>query len=217
MAKRLSDELLRRKLEAMSGENLDTAMLHGRHCRDWRHAHGGQGYGKTRDGVSLQYTHRLAYEVWVGPIPDGLKVMHACDRGCCIEPAHLMIGTQAENMQDKVARGQGYKGSEFRRGELAGGATLTNDQAAGIKALRNNVTVTVETVARRFLTNKEVVRAIWSGRSWKWLEVEDDLSPQSGPPRCGRAVKPVEVRKYEIGDPNRPRFVGKSLREALRG
>lgn len=217
MAKRRDDDILRRKLEAWSEENLETPIFNGRHCRDWRAAGDSGGYGKMWDGERLQYTHRLAYEVWIGPIPEGMKILHGCDRGCCIEVAHLMVGTQAENMADKAIRGRARNGAEFRRGELAPNATLTNDQAAGIKALRNNVTVTAERVARRFLTNEATVRAIWSGRAWKWLEVEDDLTPQPGPPRGYRAAKVVPIRKYALNEPGRPRFVGKSLKEALRG
>ncbi|MFB9187253.1 HNH endonuclease signature motif containing protein [Dactylosporangium sucinum] len=58
--------------------------------------------------VKLLLAHRVAWEVANGqPIPDGLQVLHSCDNPPCCNPAHLSIGTQAENMQQMVARGRG--------------------------------------------------------------------------------------------------------------
>src|SRR5690606_2829424 len=50
--------------------------------------------------------HRLAYETWVGPIPDGHIVRHRCDNPPCINPIHLETGTWGDNMKDKVERGR---------------------------------------------------------------------------------------------------------------
>jgi hypothetical protein len=50
--------------------------------------------------------HRLAYEHLVGPIPDGLLILHTCDNPPCCNPAHLYPGTPAQNMLDKKNRGR---------------------------------------------------------------------------------------------------------------
>jgi hypothetical protein len=50
--------------------------------------------------------HRAAYEVWVGPIPKGMLVLHSCDNRLCINPKHLSLGTHADNMAQMVARGR---------------------------------------------------------------------------------------------------------------
>lgn len=50
--------------------------------------------------------HRAAYECFVGPIPDGLSVLHSCDNPPCILPWHLHLGTQADNNKECRQRGR---------------------------------------------------------------------------------------------------------------
>jgi hypothetical protein len=77
-------------------------------CWPWtgsRHVRAGHGRLVVggRSGA-VQYAHRLAYAHWVGPIPDGLVVRHTCDNPPCVNPGHLLIGTQADNALDMVQR-----------------------------------------------------------------------------------------------------------------
>lgn len=65
------------------------------------------GYGQFHPTKHTNYrAHRFAYEVSVGPIPPGMLVMHACDNRRCVNPAHLSLGTQLDNMRDAVAKGR---------------------------------------------------------------------------------------------------------------
>lgn len=56
-----------------------------------------------------QLAHRFSYETFKGPIPDGLVIMHSCDRGRCANPDHLDAGTQHTNIIDARDRGSIYK------------------------------------------------------------------------------------------------------------
>lgn len=75
-------------------------------CWVWRRGKTPRGYGKVWRNGRHVYVHRLAYETFVGPIPEGLGVLHRCDNPPCCNPAHLFIGTDADNAADRVAKGR---------------------------------------------------------------------------------------------------------------
>jgi hypothetical protein len=56
--------------------------------------------------ASPQKVHRVAWELWRGPIPVGQQVNHHCDNGVCVRLDHLYLGTQAENLRDASERGR---------------------------------------------------------------------------------------------------------------
>jgi len=64
------------------------------------------GYGRASCGIKKRRAHRVAFETYIGPIPDGLQVLHRCDVPRCVNPAHLFLGTPADNARDMDAKGR---------------------------------------------------------------------------------------------------------------
>jgi hypothetical protein len=77
-----------------------------RSCWNWPKYKSAKGYGVIiYDGFKFS-VHRLSFEHYKGLVPKGLVIMHDCDNPACFNPAHLFLGTHAENMQDMVRKGR---------------------------------------------------------------------------------------------------------------
>jgi hypothetical protein len=68
-----------------------------------------KGYGQIKVGKNVLRVHRVVHEWANGPVPDDMTVMHTCDTPRCCNPAHLKVGTHADNMADKAAKGRAGK------------------------------------------------------------------------------------------------------------
>lgn len=73
-------------------------------CWNWTKYRNEQGYGRVWLNGKLESAHRVAYTLFTGPIPEGIKVLHTCDNPQCINPAHLRLGTQQDNMIDATRK-----------------------------------------------------------------------------------------------------------------
>lgn len=65
-----------------------------------------KGYGMISDKGKMKLTHRVAYTLTHGDIPEGYDILHICDTPSCINPDHLMLGTHQDNMDDMRVKGR---------------------------------------------------------------------------------------------------------------
>lgn len=83
-------------------------------CWTWLGAVARFGHGSFRYDGRTRVLHRLVYEWTFGEIPAGQVVRHTCDNPRCINPAHLVAGTQLDNVRDMVSRGRAQFGAAGR-------------------------------------------------------------------------------------------------------
>ena len=96
-------------------------------CWEWGGSRDGRGYGTVSVGSDGHpYAHRFSYETFIGKIPDGHVICHRCDNPPCINPAHLFVGTQADNVQDMVSKGRMYDRRGIKRGKYKPRSSIAN-------------------------------------------------------------------------------------------
>jgi hypothetical protein len=131
-------------------------------CWQWTGTIHHRGYGVIGDNKNRQYlAHRLAYEHANGPIPEGLYVCHTCDNPPCCNPAHLFVGTDADNQADKARKGRSTHGAKSRS------AKLTESDVRIIRSLYPGMSQ--QAIADRFHVNQTIVSDIVRRVTWKRL------------------------------------------------
>jgi hypothetical protein len=145
----------------------------GDECWQWIGARSRHGYGNfgIRPGRTAR-AHRFSYEQERGPIPVGLMVLHRCDNRLCVNPEHLFIGTQIDNMRDMVLKGRrGFvrlpKESQ-PRGEKHGGSKLTASDVIEIRRRRDGGERYVR-LAEAFGVTSGQIRAIAKRENWSHI------------------------------------------------
>lgn len=141
-----------------------------------------------------EYVHRISYMLEYGPIPEGMWVLHKCSMPRCVNPLHLYLGTQIENMKDMIEQGRAAKGnrhgSKTHPGSTASGdrngarthpervskgdkhpcAKLNTEKVKEIKRAIQNGEVEYRVVNRfalEFEVSRRTIADVISGKNWK--------------------------------------------------
>lgn len=136
-------------------------------CWPWVGAMSSKGYGwfKLDPRGEPMGAHRAAWLLLIGAIPDGLMVCHRCDNPQCVNPAHLFLGTAADNARDMWAKGRAsYNG---KKGETHYAAKLTADQVREIRRRYSAGGIFMYALAEEYRINQSVVSKIVNNKAWK--------------------------------------------------
>lgn len=117
------------------------------------------GYGMIWDGKRAERTHRVSYKLHCGKIPKGKIVRHRCDVPSCVNPAHLEVGTQMQNIADREAR------KRTAVGAMCSKTKLTPEQVREIRASGENKLI----LMARFGVSEATIRHTRSRRYWKHI------------------------------------------------
>lgn len=118
-------------------------------CRLWLGGKNNKGYGSLNYDGKTDKAHRVAYLIANGAIPPGLHVLHRCDNRACVNPSHLFLGSNKDNIEDKVAKDRASK-------------KLTQESALEIKGMVGTGTPQ-SVIAEMFGVTQSCVSRIASG------------------------------------------------------
>lgn len=117
-------------------------------CWEWKAGRDSDGYGVSywnrAEGFSRR-AHRASYQLSIGVIPSGLCVLHECDNPPCCNPRHLRVGTQLENIQDRVRKRRSAFGDKnvarknperMPRGQRNGNGKLSDEMVVSLRNKR---------------------------------------------------------------------------------
>lgn len=128
-------------------------------CWEWQAYKLPRGYGLFSFCGQDALAHRVAYELFVGPLGENKDVMHSCDNPSCVNPDHLSLGSRKDNMQDAKKKGR------MRQGETHGRSVLTDAQAKEIKEASGFQ----REIAEKYGVSQTTVWEIKSGRKRQHL------------------------------------------------
>ena len=153
-------------------------------CWVWIGGRDIDGYGSFRGkvrGLEYKKAHRFSYALHEADVPRYKHVLHRCDNPWCVNPDHLFLGTNADNMADKMAKGR------FRvpRGAASHWAVLTEEQVRAIAIDARPYAA----IAADYEVSPQTVGDIKNRRSWRHIDVSPVKGRMVGPNRGTRFVR----------------------------
>jgi hypothetical protein len=132
-------------------------------CWEWQRVKNQDGYGRVKRNGKLESAHRVAYELYVGPIGDK-QVLHKCDNPGCVNPDHLFLGTIQDNNRDKAQKGRAR--TIPMPGESHPKHKLTEQQVRDIR----NSTLSQSKLGSLYSVSQQLISRVKSGSVWRHIE-----------------------------------------------
>lgn len=140
------------------------AILDQESCWLWTASLDGRGYGQFWDGERRYIAHRFAYEWWFSRQLGELYCLHKCDNPKCVNPFHLFVGTQSDNMQDMMSKGRRYQPNVS--GENNGRAKLSVENVQEIR-ISLSLGCSINSLANKYRVSWMTISRILTGEGWK--------------------------------------------------
>lgn len=125
-------------------------------------------YGCIRYRGKSEGAHRASYMEFNGEIPPGLNVLHRCDVPRCVNPEHLFVGTDSENMQDMTSKGR----HPYRLGETHPNSKLTDDQVRMIRESKQSH----GQLAAAFGVTRATIKNVRNGRTHTHIKLGEKFA-----------------------------------------
>ena len=133
-------------------------------CWEWTHDQNSTGYGKFSLKDRTVLAHRVSFEIFGAKVPQGKVVCHSCDNRLCVNPAHLWLGTQSDNLLDAVAKGRMYRPNTDA--DNNGNTKLTWDDVRGIRA-QVGAGIRQKDIANAYGVSPSTIYNIIHHQTWK--------------------------------------------------
>lgn len=134
-------------------------------CWQWTANISTNGYGQISRNKTTCRAHRIAYNLYIGEIPEGMVVCHKCDNKLCVNPDHLFIGTQEDNIRDCLNKDRNAYGSRNAK------AKLKEDDIFSIKVRYKNG-VTMQEIGNIFGVSKNTISQVINNKTWAKIKKE---------------------------------------------
>lgn len=133
-------------------------------CWQWKGPFNSNGYGRFSVESKNVLAHRFSFEMFYREIPNGMNVCHKCDQRNCINPNHLWLGTQSENLKDAAKKGRMFKPNT--KAHRNGNTTLTWDKVKAIRSMHENGLEKYK-IAKIFDVSPSTIGNITNNETWK--------------------------------------------------
>ena len=160
-------------------------------CWPWKSGLYWDGYGQFGIGKKKVRAHRVSYIINIGEIPESLFVLHKCDNPSCVNPKHLWIGTQLDNMQDMKNKGRSTYGDTAN-------SKLSEEEVLCILKMASDTDMTDKQIADIYGVDRITINDILTGRRWEYLGVRKTFKGRRRKGEKHRGAKITDKEALDI-------------------